>query len=240
MAQGYLYSLQVQFLGSIYITIVSRFLYDLFAMTPNALLFQTLVLLLSFIKSRSCQHLSNYSLSALHEAIDLKISSITINPNNPRAIFKLNFCATKDDTPFRIIGTGCDAGSYEFDGKFDMGLHISCSDNIHKCEINCPGTHFTVLDGASLVLNNLYLRGSEHSAIIVGKGSSLNVYSSKFQGWAFINCYTNTVLDNPIISHIFKYSSFSNENDGGNGGAISAGINSVVVSKSNYKIRLFI
>lgn len=52
-----------------------------------------------------------------------------------------------------------------------------------------------------------------------------------------VNYYddTNTVLDNPIISQIFKYFSFSNENDGGNGGAISAGINSAVVSNQTTK-----
>jgi len=88
--------------------------------------------------------------------------------------------------PFRIEGDACPKPE-EVDGYVvDKGdLYVMCESFFtpiggKDCVINCPGRHFTVMNGASLTLDGIALEGSRNSAVSVMEGGSLSAYVSSF------------------------------------------------------------
>jgi len=114
-------------------------------------------------------------------------------PNNGGIIFPC---------PFTISGKGCPVNNVGYQVESMVELLCEPSGVDHSlCTIDCPGTHFEILSGGSLVLDGITLRGSENSAIrMYGKGSLLTI---------------NSVFEN-------------NTNNIGNGGAINAFQDSIV------------
>lgn len=87
--------------------------------------------------------------------------------------------------PFKISGKACPSDNKSYDVKevemYAMCDSVSMSSVESECIIDCPGTHFTVFPGTSLMtLDGMTLMGSKSSAIQVKPQGYLMTYNSIF------------------------------------------------------------
>ena len=84
--------------------------------------------------------------------------------------------------PFHISGSGCPTNT---DGYMveNSDLYILCEKGPQQqgCTIDCPGSHFQVLSGASLTLDGIILRGATESSIQLLNGGTLITFHTQFQ-----------------------------------------------------------
>ena len=83
------------------------------------------------------------------------------------------------------------------------------------CVIDCPHTHFEVLDGASLVLESMTLSGAVNTSTVVRDGARLDASYSLYEG----NMGGGAIRVEPNGALTLQYTDFV-ENSGSQGGAI--------------------
>ena len=85
---------------------------------------------------------------------------------------------------FEITGDGCDTNENPLIvSKSD--LTVECEDfngGGGLCKISCPGIHFRINSGKTLVLERLNLEGATNGSIVMNAGSSLIAFDSSWKG----------------------------------------------------------
>lgn len=87
--------------------------------------------------------------------------------------------------PFHISHAGCPVEDTSLEVS-SANLYVMCdsvSQSVEQgtdCVIDCPGTHFTVLENAALTLDGISLVGSKMSAVKVKPNGSLTTYNAVF------------------------------------------------------------
>lgn len=88
---------------------------------------------------------------------------------------------------FVISSEGCDTDEQPFT-VFDRDLQVSCDDFFGSgglCEISCPGRHFEVESGRTLVLEGMTLKGATSGSVNLKTRGNLIVFDSTWEGYVF-------------------------------------------------------
>jgi len=112
------------------------------------------------VRGRFCDELSEPTWNALIEVIEFSGGFVTL-------------------CPFVIEGDGCPS-SKGLD-VINQNLDLICDrEGDEECRIDCPGRHFTIYDGSTLILDRMTLASSRETSVRVMDKGTLVVINSNF------------------------------------------------------------